>query len=596
MSRSVSGIRATIGGYEVLRALSSGGMGDVLLARRRGAHGFEKLVALKTIRSDLRGRDDLRTMFLDEARLVGRLEHPAIAQVYDFGEEQGTLFLAMEYVAGVSFADLRDRLTVAMPPGVAARAMAEVCRGLHAAHEAKDLDGRPLGVVHRDVSPQNLILTFDGRVKILDFGIALGRNRQTPVTVFGTIKGKPSYMGPEQLKGGAIDRRADIFAACVILHEILTGKRLFAGDTIFEIANAVQTAAIPAPSSIAGPLPPGLDAVVLHGLQRDVSQRFQDAAAMAGELETIASACGAETLESFSGRELALARETHQRFLRETLGNSELLMEVAPTPGRQPGMRTVQGNDDGLSPTEQLAPRPPTAMPEMSGVPLVAHELIPTQMVPPGAKAPEIKRQLPQGPAVPSGQAKTLLLSSPARRWRWPAIVVALAAALVLGVAASLLLRKPPGRTTVTPVTLTPSARPLPDSATPATPVTTAEQPETRAPDTTAPEEKSADEGRATDKSRSGRNKRPALSKKKGAPTESPKAPTSEEFGYLRVTAEPYANVRIDGAVVGATPLLRFRLTTGSHVVELVSPDSGEVRQRQTVTIEKDKLGTITGR
>ena len=245
---SIAAVTGHLGGYEVVAPMSSGGMGEVILARRRGAHGFEKLVAIKAIRADLQGREELRTMFLDEARLAARLDHPAIAHVYDFGEQDGRLYLAMEYVSGLPFGDVINELRGPMPPGVAARAIAEVCSGLHAAHELCDLDGRSLAVVHRDISPQNLVLTFDGDVKILDFGIALMRDRQTPDTAIGVVKGKPAYLSPEQLDSQIADRRSDIYSVSAVLHELLTGKRLFDQHSIMEIAMAIQKGAIPSPS------------------------------------------------------------------------------------------------------------------------------------------------------------------------------------------------------------------------------------------------------------------------------------------------------------------------------------------------------------
>ncbi len=198
-----------LGDYEILHALKSGGMGDVLLARRRGVAGFEQLCAIKTVRAELAATEVARAMFLDEARLLARLTHPGIAQIIDFGEAGGTAYMVMEYVPGMSFRTLGERRP---PPAVLCQAMAAACRGLHAAHELRDLvSGQLLGVVHRDISPDNLMLGYDARVKVLDFGIALVRGRQAPVTEFGTLKGKPPYMSPEQIKNQPIDRRSDVF-------------------------------------------------------------------------------------------------------------------------------------------------------------------------------------------------------------------------------------------------------------------------------------------------------------------------------------------------------------------------------------------------
>ena len=304
-----------LGDFEILHALKSGGMGDVLLARRRGPGGFEQIVAVKTIRPELTASEAVRTMFLDEARLLARLTHPAIATVHDFGDEGGTLYLALEYVRGSSFRGLGAKRP---PPAIAARAIAEACRGLHAAHELRDHAGAPLGVVHRDISPENLMLGYDGQVKVLDFGIALVKGRMT-VTEHGTIKGKPPYMSPEQVRNQPLDRRSDVWSVALILHELLTGKPVFDGDSIYAVARAVMEAPIPPPSSLAGPLPPGLDAAVMNALVRDPAGRTPTAAAFADELERIAALSASESLATWTERTFAMEREAHRGWLATLL-------------------------------------------------------------------------------------------------------------------------------------------------------------------------------------------------------------------------------------------------------------------------------------
>ncbi|MEM9488208.1 MAG: serine/threonine-protein kinase, partial [Myxococcota bacterium] len=270
-----------LGDYEILRDLESGGMGTVSLARKRGAGGFEKLFAIKVMRRELRELDAVRQMFLDEAQLLARIAHSAVAQVYDFGEHDGSLYLVMEYVEGVN---VRDLIDCAPPPAVSARVVAAACRGLHAAHELSDLAGTPMNVVHRDVSPENLMLTFDGRVKVLDFGIALMRDRRAPATEFGAIKGKPPYLAPEQVTNQTIDRRTDVFAAGIVLHELITGEPVFRGDSVFAVARAIELAPIAPPSQLRGALPDGLDQAVLRALARAPDDRYPTALAMAEEL------------------------------------------------------------------------------------------------------------------------------------------------------------------------------------------------------------------------------------------------------------------------------------------------------------------------
>jgi hypothetical protein len=203
-----------------------------------------------------------------------------------------------------------------MPPGVAARALAEAFRGLHAAHELRDLSGQLLGLVHRDISPDNIMLGFDGHVKVIDFGIALVKNRQAPVTEFGTVKGKPPYMSPEQVKNESMDRRSDVFSLGVVLHEILTGVPLFDGDSIYAIARAVEMLDIRPPSHVLGKeLPLGLDAAVMNALDRDPARRTQTAAAFAEDLEQVINNAGDETLEAWAERELEDPRAAHRNWL-----------------------------------------------------------------------------------------------------------------------------------------------------------------------------------------------------------------------------------------------------------------------------------------
>gem|GEM_PF-1505979 len=326
------------GAYEILHELSSGGMGSVLLGRKRGPGAFEQLVAIKTIKAEYAQAAAVRAMFLDEAAILSRLTHPGIATVHDFGEEANALYMVMEYVAGNSFRSLIDG---PMPPAVAARAVAEACRGLHAAHEVRDTSGALLGVVHRDISPDNLMLGFDGHVKVIDFGIALVKNRQAPVTEFGTVKGKPPYMSPEQVKNESIDRRSDVFSLGVVLHEMLTGQPLFDGDSIYAIARAVEHQQIAPPSAVTTtPLPAGLDAVVMRALDRDLARRTPTAAQFAEELERVIGAAGDETLESWADRELAPAREAHRRWIAEVTAGRD-----APKPkvGRATGAVTAVG-------------------------------------------------------------------------------------------------------------------------------------------------------------------------------------------------------------------------------------------------------------
>jgi serine/threonine protein kinase len=334
-----------LGAYEILHELKSGGMGSVLLARRRGPGSFEQLVAIKTVKPELASTPAVRAMFLDEAAILARINHPGIATVHDFGEADGTLYMVMEYVAGIPFRDLIEHRP---PPTVIARAVVEACRGLHAAHELHDLAGHSLDLVHRDISPDNLMLGFDGHVKVIDFGIALvKKNRHAPVTEFGQIKGKPPYMSPEQVANEPMDRRSDIFSLAVVLWELLTQQTLFQGDSIYAIAFAVGQQTIVPPSQVTGaPLPLGLDAVVMNALDRDLARRTPTAAAFAEQLEQVLQHAKGETLEAWAERVLAPARDAHRTWLAGIVHGTELPKAV----GRATGQVTEQAPLAAVSP------------------------------------------------------------------------------------------------------------------------------------------------------------------------------------------------------------------------------------------------------
>jgi len=282
--RSVARSELVAGRYRILATLGRGGMADVYLGAATGPAGFNKFVVIKRLRS---GDEDpgLVEMFLDEARLAGRLNHPNIVHTYEVDDSPDGYLLIMEYLEGQSLRRLAKAIRARegrFDPALASYLVAEALEGLHYVHEMRDYDGSPLGVVHRDVSPQNLFVTYDGQVKVLDFGIAKGALNVTD-TLSGVLKGKVSYMAPEQAKEGLVDRRADVFSAGVVLWELLTGDKLFKGDTVATLHSLI-TASIEAPSSLVRGIPPELDRIVLKALSRSADGRFATALAMSKAL------------------------------------------------------------------------------------------------------------------------------------------------------------------------------------------------------------------------------------------------------------------------------------------------------------------------
>lgn len=265
-------------------------MAEIFLARAQAIHGFEKQVVLKRILPQHASSDDFIRMFLAEARLAATLHHPNIVQVYDIGEEGGTYFFTMEYIQGQ---DLRRLVRAArrkqtpIPLAHILHIIMGMAGGLHHAHEKVGTDGRPLGIVHRDVSPSNVLVTYEGDVKVVDFGIAKAAAAQVS-TIAGTLKGKIPYMSPEQCRGEAVDRRSDIFSIGTLLWELTTGKRLFAGENEFAILNRVAKADVPPPSSVRPEYPPELEAIVMRALSVDAENRYPTAIDLQIDLEDFA--------------------------------------------------------------------------------------------------------------------------------------------------------------------------------------------------------------------------------------------------------------------------------------------------------------------
>jgi eukaryotic-like serine/threonine-protein kinase len=276
-----------VGRYVVHDRIAAGGMATVHVGRLLGAAGFSRTVAIKRLHDAYAKDPDFVAMLLDEARLAASIRHPNVVPTLDVVAEGDELLVVMEYVEGDSVAHLTKVALGAgqrVPIPFAASIVAQALHGLHAAHEARDKKGEPLGIVHRDVSPQNILVGVDGVARVLDFGIAKAASRAS-ATEDGQLKGKTAYMAPEQLQHGAVDRRTDIFAASVVLWELLCGRRLFVADSSPEIMSRVLTQPIDPPQMHAPELSSELAAITLRGLDRDPAGRFATAEEMAQAIE-----------------------------------------------------------------------------------------------------------------------------------------------------------------------------------------------------------------------------------------------------------------------------------------------------------------------
>jgi serine/threonine-protein kinase len=261
-------------------------MGTVHLARLDGPGDFRKWLAIKTCHPSKNEESNISTMFLDEARIAARVSHPNVVSVFDCGVENDVHYMAMEYLHGEPLREVVRHVEacgVPVPVQVACRMIADAAEGLHAAHEAKNDRGEDLNIVHRDVSPHNLFVTFGGTVKLVDFGVAKYRAKSTETRV-GTIKGKVAYMSPEQARGDTVDRRADVFALGIILWELTTARRLFRGDDILDTIAKVLEQEVPRPSRLVRGYPADLEAVVMKALAKRREDRYQTAHELARAL------------------------------------------------------------------------------------------------------------------------------------------------------------------------------------------------------------------------------------------------------------------------------------------------------------------------
>jgi tRNA A-37 threonylcarbamoyl transferase component Bud32 len=277
---------AEFGRYYLVDKIAVGGMAEVFKAKSYSERGFEKLLVIKRILDHLSDNDEFVEMFIDEAKISVELQHANIVQIYDFGKAGDNYYIAMECVEGKDVKSMLRKLArrrKLMPQEFAAYFAAEACRGLDYAHKRTDLDGKPLNIVHRDISPSNLIVSYTGDVKVADFGIAKAENAAYN-TKDGVLKGKFEYMSPEQASGKAVDHRSDVFAVGIILHEMLTGRRLFKTDSDVATLEKIKKVDIPTPREVNPTIPAALDALVMKALAREPSDRYADARALQAAL------------------------------------------------------------------------------------------------------------------------------------------------------------------------------------------------------------------------------------------------------------------------------------------------------------------------
>ncbi len=608
----------SFGKYQLFASLGRGGMADVFLAVSRGPMGFNKLVVIKRLRPALAEEAAFRQMFLDEARLAARLNHPNVVHTYEVGEHHGIYFIAMEYLEGQSLNKVIKEAAKRgekIDPVYCARMIADAVSGLHHAHELRDYDGRPLNIIHRDVSPHNIFATYDGHVKLVDFGIAKAALSSTETEV-GVLKGKVAYMAPEQAMGGPIDARADIFAMGIVLWELLTQQRLMTGDSAANTLHRLMNVPIPRVSSVMPEIDPGLDAIVAKALEKEPAKRFQSGAEMRDALETWINSTGRMVKQDEVGRviggmflrlreEVQRQIQTHMAVVATASTTGELQALTADSLKRleQNGnTKLLRLGGSGSGSGVISAPPPPMADPSQQQMPPHPHSqaamtqssqvssVMPpmhSHSHPPQTHPSQFHGLAPQQPQQQGGGGRAALL------------VVALLLGLGFLVTLALLLRP---HVKSNPVATVDSSVPLgtsPSAST--TSVTTAPSSvtadpsassllATNAPTASAPPTPT-DTPLATPTT-TGRKPPPHPTNTHRVPPPPPPppptttvTPASDDPGFLTLQTYPFTKVSEGGRALGTTPLVKLSLTPGTHVLTLENPDQG-IKQNYTVTIK----------
>jgi serine/threonine protein kinase len=544
----------TVGKYRLLAVLGRGGMADVFLALARGPKGFSKLVVLKRLRRALAEDEGFRDMFLDEARLAARLNHPNVVQTHEVGEHEGVYFIAMEYLEGQALNKVIHELAKrgkTLPTLLCARIVSDALAGLHYAHELEDFDGTPLEIIHRDVSPHNVFVTYDGTVKLVDFGIAKAVTSSVQTEV-GVLKGKVAYMSPEQAAGGEIDPRADVFAMGIVLWELLAQERLMTGDSAAATLHRLFHVPIRKVTTIRPDVSPALEAVLTRALQKEPANRFSTALEMRDALEDCIAASGKSIRQEEIGRQLSElfsgVREAIQKQVRIHMDG------ITEVPLHDEGPRSTGGS---------------TGLPVLGVGSGSGSGVVPAFPVASGGDA-----------SVPSAPAPSASVAAPPKR----GVGLWLALAAVVGVVA--LVAFTMGRSNA-PVASSPEPDPITEFRAPAPPpsasATTSARPEPLpvAPVAEAPgplASASSASAKHPPPQRGGSNRQTVASSP-------PPTPEDGSEGYLTFDSYPWTEVSENGKSLGTTPLVHVALPPGTHTLSLENAEQG-IKKSYSVTIK----------
>lgn len=521
-----------LGRYALRFHVASGGMGAVYLADFRSGKDFRKWVAVKVIHTDVAQSRKFVEMFRREARIAAQVVDPYVCQVFDFGEAEGSCYLAMEYLHGQPLSTIAERASRkgGLAPVLAARVVADAARGLHALHTLRDADGSDLSVVHRDVSPQNLFVLYTGVTKILDFGIARPAEQEGEFTRTGEIKGKPAYLAPEQARGEPVTPRVDLWALGVVLWEITLGRRLFRRGSDAESLAAVLHDAVPLPTSLRASYPAELETIIMRALTRDASERYASGLDLARDLEAfVQNAAGANGHDAVA--EHLAAHFENERAEREAL------------------LRDRPDSVVPLSPEHEVGPHGLTSglrLKQKSLVPLLLGVALTSVLAAVG-----ISYALKRHPtAAPGGER--------------PAVV-------------------PPMAAPMTARQVTPQATPAPTAASTGAAGPGAPQAAPVAHQAAAPTAPGHAQHPGPQHPRPGANTGASVNAN-AAPAAAPRTAPMEGWGHLTLNAPP-ATVFLGSRQLGHTPLYEVSLPAGEHTIRVV-PDDGSAEHETQLVVE----------
>jgi serine/threonine protein kinase len=522
-----------IGRYTVLTQLTSGGMAELFLGYTTGPGGFRKYAAIKRILPDAKNNDTFVKMFLDEARITAAFSHPNIAQVYELGEEQTDLFLAMEFISGQNMNQVTAvcaKKRAVMPIGFSAAVAHDIALALHYAHSFMDPGGQALPVVHRDVAQKNIMVNYEGVVKLLDFGIAKARG-SLGRTAHGTVKGTTGYMSPEQVRGDPLDGRSDVFGLGVVLFEMITGRRLFSADSEIEEMKMILAAPIPRPSALVPVIPEPLSDIVMRALAREKADRWPSAKdfARALQLQCAALLYDQEARSSFMREHFDDQLQATTALLKSVNESKEVVLDQA--------VKAIRGDGGAVSPSPRMSKSEVKVARAKPRKKELATDESDVQLATLRGKAEAL------GGPVPATTVRAPPTEATARPYAW---VAPLGVLCIIGIAAFMLYRvafgDPPQKNV--PVYEQPVPIPHADLPPPVDLPGNAANPANPAPPTPVP------------------------------PKDDPKNhPPPVRTGQITVVTFPNATVFRGKQELGKTPLFNVQLPLGTHMLTLVGAD-----------------------